>query len=70
MDKANNFELNCELNWLNVIFNKEFQNSLDIKDFKEISLVSRVVREKLTPSLFSNLQLSQDSDILEGNKLE
>jgi hypothetical protein len=61
-----------KINWLNVIFNEEFQYCLDLESLKELSLVSKLAREKLKPSLFKYIEFSahgfisifEDSDII------
>ncbi|KXN66686.1 hypothetical protein CONCODRAFT_11420, partial [Conidiobolus coronatus NRRL 28638] len=52
---------NSENNWLNVVSIKEFQSNLGLNLLKEISMVSKLTREKLNPLLFKNLELSLDS---------
>ncbi|KXN66819.1 hypothetical protein CONCODRAFT_20024 [Conidiobolus coronatus NRRL 28638] len=47
-----------KVNWLNVIFNSEFQDSLDKNTLINVSILSKLVREKLKPVLFKNIQLS------------
>jgi hypothetical protein len=49
------------INWLNIIFNFEFQAYLDIDLLKEVSLSSKLAREKLKPLVFKNLRLSKYS---------
>jgi hypothetical protein len=49
---------NTEINWINVITNSEFQTCLDLNILKEISMVSKLTREKLNPLLFNNLELN------------
>ncbi|KXN64846.1 hypothetical protein CONCODRAFT_13814 [Conidiobolus coronatus NRRL 28638] len=47
-----------KINWLNVIINKEFQSYLDSDSLKEISIVSKLTREKLKPLVFKNIELN------------
>ncbi|KXN66815.1 hypothetical protein CONCODRAFT_168065 [Conidiobolus coronatus NRRL 28638] len=47
-----------KINWLNVIFNLEFQSSLDKNTLINVSILSKLVRNKLRPLLFKNIQLS------------
>ncbi|KXN66816.1 hypothetical protein CONCODRAFT_20022 [Conidiobolus coronatus NRRL 28638] len=48
---------------------KEFQVNLDIGSFKEVSLISRLVREKLKPLLFENIALSaHDFNFVKNNR--
>jgi hypothetical protein len=47
-----------KINWLNVFFNLEFQDSLDKNTLINVSMLSKLVRIKLTPALFKNIQLS------------
>ncbi|KXN66681.1 hypothetical protein CONCODRAFT_80418, partial [Conidiobolus coronatus NRRL 28638] len=53
--------LNSKVNWLNIIFLKDFVSYLSIEDLKEIGFTSKLVREKLKPSLFNNLKLSYNN---------
>jgi hypothetical protein len=46
------------INWLNIILNPEFQNSLDFESLKETSLMCKLVREKLNPILFKHVKVS------------
>ncbi|KXN66813.1 hypothetical protein CONCODRAFT_73412 [Conidiobolus coronatus NRRL 28638] len=50
--------LDSTLNWLNIIFKIDFIEYLELDLLKEVSLISRIVREKLKPHLFRNLELS------------
>jgi hypothetical protein len=52
---------NYKLNWLNVIINSEFQSYLNTTTIKEISLLSKVVREKLKPLVFIKLKISKSN---------
>ncbi|KXN67405.1 hypothetical protein CONCODRAFT_72983 [Conidiobolus coronatus NRRL 28638] len=52
-------DYNFRINWLNIVFNFEFQSYLDIELLKEISLTSKLAREKLKPLVFKNLRLSK-----------
>jgi hypothetical protein len=47
-----------KVNWLNIITIKEFQIYLDTALVSEISLASKVVREKLMPLVFKNFKIS------------
>ncbi|KXN66824.1 hypothetical protein CONCODRAFT_73424 [Conidiobolus coronatus NRRL 28638] len=58
---------NCEINWLNVISNREFKTFLDLNLVKEISMISKLMREKLKPKLFKNLILNLDIVKFESN---
>jgi hypothetical protein len=49
---------NSEIIWLNIITNNEFQSYSDLSLLKEISMVSKLTREKLNPLLFNNLELN------------
>ncbi|KXN68200.1 hypothetical protein CONCODRAFT_166743 [Conidiobolus coronatus NRRL 28638] len=46
-----------KINWLNIILIKEFQNYLELELLKELSLVSKIVRARSMPKLFSYIQL-------------
>ncbi|KXN65223.1 hypothetical protein CONCODRAFT_20839, partial [Conidiobolus coronatus NRRL 28638] len=57
---------NSKINWLNIIFNKEFQNYLNLDILKEISLVSKLVRIKLNPKLFYAIKIEEDNKYIKG----
>ncbi|KXN66811.1 hypothetical protein CONCODRAFT_11252, partial [Conidiobolus coronatus NRRL 28638] len=44
-------------NWLNVILNTEFQNKVQIKTLVEVSMVSKLAREKLKPAVFKSIKI-------------
>ncbi|KXN66821.1 hypothetical protein CONCODRAFT_20025 [Conidiobolus coronatus NRRL 28638] len=46
------------VNWLNIIFKDDFVQYLRLESLKEISLSSRLVRERLKPKIFKHLTLS------------
>lgn len=46
------------INWLNVIISCDFFEYLDLELLKEVSLISKLVREKIKPHLFRSLELS------------
>jgi hypothetical protein len=48
-------------NWLNIIIQKDFIQYLEFELLKEAALISKIVREKLKPRLFSNLELSTNN---------
>jgi hypothetical protein len=52
---------NLKINWLNIIFNDDLLECLELESIKEISLVSKLVREKLKPRLFKYLELSANN---------
>ncbi|KXN66685.1 hypothetical protein CONCODRAFT_73517 [Conidiobolus coronatus NRRL 28638] len=58
---------NCKINWLYIISIKEFQNNLNLNLLKEISMVSKLTRDKLNPLLFKNLKLSLVSIKFDSN---
>jgi hypothetical protein len=58
-------------NWLNIVVIKEFQINLDIRSFKEVSLISKLVREKLRPMLFENISISaHDFNFVNNNEFK
>ncbi|KXN66412.1 hypothetical protein CONCODRAFT_73695 [Conidiobolus coronatus NRRL 28638] len=66
---------NYKINWLNIIFISEFQSYLNTGTIKEISLLSKVAREKLKHLVFiklkvskSNLDYSKNNIIIESYK--
>jgi hypothetical protein len=52
---------NSEINWLNIITNREFQSNLSSYFLKEISMVSKLARDRLKPAIFKNLKLNLDN---------
>jgi hypothetical protein len=58
---------NLKINYLNLVTNIEFQSYLDLELLKEISMVSKLMREKLKPILFKNLRLCLESIKFESN---
>ncbi|KXN69449.1 hypothetical protein CONCODRAFT_8136 [Conidiobolus coronatus NRRL 28638] len=56
-----------KIDWLNIIFNKDFKSYLDLDTLKELSLVSKLVRFKLVPRLFHSLKLKAFTKYLDGN---
>jgi hypothetical protein len=53
-----NSNINRKERWLSIIFINEFQINLSIESLKELSLVSKLVREKLKPRIFENIEIS------------
>jgi hypothetical protein len=54
-------ENNCsKINWSNIAFDKEFQNYLNVNTLKEISMVSKPVRIKLSSNLFYKIKLEPE----------
>jgi hypothetical protein len=47
-----------KINWMNVILLKDFIYNLEIDALKEVSLLAKLAREKLSPRLFRNLKIS------------
>ncbi|KXN66612.1 hypothetical protein CONCODRAFT_11495 [Conidiobolus coronatus NRRL 28638] len=54
-------ENTAKINWLNIIFHKEFQKYLSLDILKELSLLSKSIRIKLSPRLFYAIILEQNS---------
>ncbi|KXN66818.1 hypothetical protein CONCODRAFT_11260 [Conidiobolus coronatus NRRL 28638] len=52
-----NSKNNTNINWLNIISNEEFQKYLDLDLVKEVSMISKLTREKLNPLLFKYIIL-------------
>jgi hypothetical protein len=50
--------LKFKINWLNIIFNDDFLDYIELGVLIEISMMSKFVREKFNPRLFRNLELS------------
>jgi hypothetical protein len=48
---------NFRVNWLNIIFNAEFKNYLNLSVLIEISMLSKITREKLRSIIFKNQKL-------------
>jgi hypothetical protein len=46
---------NSKINWLNIVFDKDFQNYLDLSTLINISRLSKIVRDKLNPRLFNSI---------------
>jgi hypothetical protein len=61
--------INSEINWLNIISNREFQSYLDLNLLKETSMISKLTREKLNPLLYKNLELKLHDIKFEFNAL-
>ncbi|KXN67128.1 hypothetical protein CONCODRAFT_120917 [Conidiobolus coronatus NRRL 28638] len=53
-----NLSNSSQINWEDVLITKEFQACLQFEDLKELSLVSKLLRSKLKPKLFSNIVLN------------
>jgi hypothetical protein len=51
-------KLKSKINWLNIIISTDFFEYLDLELLKEVSMASRLVREKINLHLFGNLELS------------
>jgi hypothetical protein len=49
---------NTKINWLNIIFNSEFQAFLDKNTLINLSVLSKLAREKIKPLIFKSIQLS------------
>ncbi|KXN66822.1 hypothetical protein CONCODRAFT_168075 [Conidiobolus coronatus NRRL 28638] len=49
---------NSKINWLNIIFSADFLDYLELNLLKEVSLTSKLIRDKIKPRLFRNLELS------------
>jgi hypothetical protein len=60
---------NSKIDWLNIISNKEFQNYLNLDLIKEISLISKFIRLKLSPRLFYAVKIDEDNKYI-GELLE
>jgi hypothetical protein len=43
------------INWLNIILNAKFQNEVQFKTLVEVSMVSKIAREKLKPLVFKRI---------------
>jgi hypothetical protein len=52
-------ENKSRINWLNIIFDNEFQNYLDSNTLKEVSILSNLVRLKLSSKLFKCIKLKE-----------
>ncbi|KXN66680.1 hypothetical protein CONCODRAFT_73513 [Conidiobolus coronatus NRRL 28638] len=52
---------NNKINWLNIIINTEFQSYVDENSIREISLSSKLIREKLKPLIFNKLKISSSN---------
>jgi hypothetical protein len=52
-----------------VITNSEFQNTIQVKTLAEISMVSKLAREKLNPVVFKNIEIVARSIKFESNVL-
>ncbi|KXN69129.1 hypothetical protein CONCODRAFT_18564 [Conidiobolus coronatus NRRL 28638] len=55
-----NNDNNLNINWLNVIVIKEFQKYLNLNSIKELSLLSKLFRLKLSPKLFDTIKLDRE----------
>ncbi|KXN70573.1 hypothetical protein CONCODRAFT_17497 [Conidiobolus coronatus NRRL 28638] len=53
-------KLKLKINWLNIIFSKDFLDYLELETLKEVSLTSKLVREKINPRLFKKVMLSSN----------
>jgi hypothetical protein len=60
---------NNKINWINVITNKEFQSYLNIKLAVSISMISKLVRNKLKPLIFNRIKISSLELSLPNNNI-
>ncbi|KXN66075.1 hypothetical protein CONCODRAFT_168719 [Conidiobolus coronatus NRRL 28638] len=60
---------NKNINWLNIILNFKFQKAVQFKTLLEISMVSKLVREKLKPVVFKNIGINSNKIQFESNAL-
>jgi hypothetical protein len=51
-----------KINWLNIISNKEFQIFLNRNILRELSMLSKLVRIKLSPKIFDFIKLDKKYD--------
>jgi hypothetical protein len=58
---------NKNINWLNIILNTDFQNAVQVKTLVEISMVSKLVREKLKPIIFKSIEIIARNIKFESN---
>ncbi|KXN64750.1 hypothetical protein CONCODRAFT_21020 [Conidiobolus coronatus NRRL 28638] len=58
---------NKRINLHDIIFNVEFQNHLDFFDRNEISMVSKLAREKLKPIVFKRVAIHSANIKLHSN---
>jgi hypothetical protein len=50
-----------KINWLNIIIKQDFIQYLESDLLKEVALISKLVRDKLKPQLFRNVELSTNN---------
>jgi hypothetical protein len=62
-----NKDNNKNINWLNIILNTKFQNTVQLRTLVEVSMVSRIAREKLKPLVFKRIRIYADNILFKSN---
>jgi hypothetical protein len=65
-----NSNSDSSINWLKIIFHKQFQSYLNTGILKELSLVSKIVRVKLSPKLFYAIKVENNSQYVGRKRIE
>ncbi|KXN66077.1 hypothetical protein CONCODRAFT_20433 [Conidiobolus coronatus NRRL 28638] len=58
-----------KINWLDIILNAEFQNAVQFKTLVEVSMVSKLAREKLKPVVFKRIGIFVKDTKFDSNVL-
>ncbi|KXN66613.1 hypothetical protein CONCODRAFT_11496 [Conidiobolus coronatus NRRL 28638] len=65
-----NSDNNSSINWLKIIFDKEFQQYLNIDILNELSLVSKIARVKLNPKVFYAIKIENNYRYIGRKRVE
>jgi hypothetical protein len=56
-----------KVEWINIVILKNFQDYFNMKELQDLSMLSKIIRSKLNPTLFKSIKIRTERKILDGS---